>query len=97
MKKKKKENKSLDLFKRGNVGLARLLIAVNTAGPQGISTVKLLQQLNSSNHAQAFIRRAVREGLIERTKGESEHGHFPPVYNHITDKGKQLLKMSITQ
>jgi hypothetical protein len=83
------------LFRRGNVGLARLLIAVNAAGPQGISTVKLLQQLNSSNHAQAFLRRAAKEGLIERIEGESKHGHFKPVYNRITEKGRQLLTMSI--
>ena len=85
----------MDLFVRGNVGLARLLIAVNAAGPQGISTNKLLEQLNSSNHAQAFIRRAAKEGLIERFKGESEHGHFPPVVNRITKKGKQLLMTSL--
>jgi hypothetical protein len=91
----KKKDKPLDLFKRGNVGLARLLIAVNAAGEEGISTVKLLQQLNSTNHAQAFIRRAEREGLIERIKGKSEYGHFPPVVNRITEKGKQLLTMSL--
>jgi hypothetical protein len=85
------------LFQRGNVGLARCLIAVYEAGPEGISTYKLLQQLGSTNHAQAFIKRAVREGLIERIEGESEHGHFKPVYNRITEKGKQLLKMSLLQ
>ncbi len=88
----------MDLFARGNVGLARLLVAVNAAGEKGISTNKLLQQLNSSNHAQAFLRRAEREGLIERVKDErSEHGHFPAVYNRITERGKQLLKTAIPQ
>ena len=83
------------LFRRGNVGLARLLIAVNAAGRQGISTNRLLQLLNSTNHAQAFIRRAVKEGLIERIEGESEHGHFPPIFNVITDKGRELLRSAV--
>jgi DNA-binding MarR family transcriptional regulator len=79
------------LFRRGNVGLARLLLVVHAAGPEGISTVKLLEQLGSTHHAQAFIKRAKREKLIERKQGESEHGHFSPVYNIITEKGKKLL------
>ena len=97
-KKKDKTKPTLDsffLFRRGNVGLARLLVAVNAAGPQGISTNKLLEQLNSSHHAQAFIRRAAKEGLIERFTGESEHGYFPKVYNRLTERGRELLSMSL--
>ena len=45
----------------------------------------------ATNQAQAFIRRAAKEGLIERIQGESEHGHFRPVYNKITEKGRELL------
>jgi predicted transcriptional regulator len=79
------------LLQRGNVGLTRLLVAVNNAIPEGISTVKLLEQLGSTHHAQAFIKRTKREGLIERKEGESEHGQFPPVHNILTEKGKKLL------
>jgi len=82
-----------ELFKRGNMGLLRLLIAVNSApAPEGIATYHLLHQLGSTHHGKTFIARAEREGLIERITGESEHGQFPPVYNKITKKGKALLK-----
>lgn len=82
-----------DLLKRGNVGLARLLIAVYNAGPDGIPTYKLLHQLGSTNHAKAFIKRAEKEGLIIRKEGKAEQpGQFPPVYNFITDRGTELLK-----
>ena len=52
-----------DLFKRGNVGLARLLLVVHDAGP-GIATYKMLYRPGSTNHAKAFIKRAKDEGLI---------------------------------
>ncbi len=81
------------LLQRGNMGLLRLLIAVNAVGPKGIATYKLLEQLGSTHHAKAFITRAEREGLIERVKGEPPApGQFPPIYNIITDRGKQLLQ-----
>lgn len=76
------------LFRRGNVGLARLLLVVHAAGPEGISTVKLLEQLGSTHHAQAFIKRAKREKLIERKQGESEHGHFPLFIISLQRKGR---------
>ena len=53
-----------DLFKRGNVGLARLLLVVHHAGPDGIGTYKMLYRPGSTNHAKAFIKRAKDEGLI---------------------------------
>jgi hypothetical protein len=82
------------LLKRGNVGLARLLIAVHKAGPKGITTYKLLEQLGSTHHAQAFIARAEREGLIKRKVGKPPTpGQFAPVYNFITPKGTALLKL----
>ena len=93
--KNKNYNDEIDLFARGNVGLARLLVAVNAAGPQGISTNKLLEQLNSSNHAQAFIKRAAKKGLIERIEGKSEHGYFAPTMNIITQRGKDLLASAL--
>jgi hypothetical protein len=80
------------LFKRGNVGLARLLLAVYDAGPEGISTYKLLHQLGSTHHAKAFIARAERAGYIKREEAaEPGPGQFPPVINTITNKGKKLL------
>ena len=101
MKKSKNKNKNhneIDLFARGNLGLARLLVAVDAAGPQGISTNELLEQLNSSNDTQAFIRRAAKKGLIERIEGKSseeEHGHFAPIMNIITQQGKDLLQSQL--
>jgi hypothetical protein len=79
--------------KRGDMGLLRLLIAVNAAGHEGIATYKLLNQLGSTHHAKAFIARAEKEGLIERPYGEpAGPGQFPQRYNIITDRGKQLLQ-----
>ena len=49
------------MLKRGNIGLARLLVTVYNAGPQGISTYSLLRQLGSTHHGQAFLKRAERE------------------------------------
>jgi hypothetical protein len=108
IKKKKKKKKSQkykrglyvhstgDLFKRGNVGLARLLIAVYNAGPGGISTYRLLHELGSTHHAKSFISRAVKEGLIKREKGEPPGpGQFQPVYNVITPAGVALLQRNL--
>jgi hypothetical protein len=84
------------LFKRGNLGLFRLLVAVNAAGPDGIATYELLHQLGSTHHAKAFIARAEKEGLIERIEGKSEHGHFAPLYNKLTERGRDLLLSQLT-
>ena len=93
MKKPSRTSRSPDLLKRGNIGLLRLLIAVNAAGPKGIATYKLLHQLGSTHHAKTFIARAEREGLIERPYGEPVRpGQFRPRYNVITEHGKQLLQ-----
>jgi hypothetical protein len=56
----------LFLLKRGNIGLFRLLVAVNDAGPKGIATYDLLHKIGSTHHGKAFIKRAEREGLIKR-------------------------------
>jgi hypothetical protein len=85
-------NSKADLFKHGNAGLAHLLTIVYSAGPNGIPTVKLLKELGSVDYGQALIRRAKRQRYIKRVTGESEHGHFTPIYNIITEKGKKLLK-----
>ena len=79
-----------DLFKRGNYSLLRLLAIVNSAGPNGITTRKLLDEIHSHDtYTQRVLDRAQKEGLIERVKGEPPAaGQFPPVYNIITERGK---------
>jgi hypothetical protein len=82
-----------ELLKPGNIGLARLLLAVYAAGDEGITTVKLLRQLNSITHGQAFLSRAAREGLIKRKrvpKPTGQKGNYFTV-NRITKQGKQLV------
>jgi DNA-binding MarR family transcriptional regulator len=81
------------LFKRGNYSLLRLLTIVNAAGPDGIRTRKLLDTIGSHDtYTQRVLDRAQKQGLIERVKGESPApGQFLPVYNIITERGKQLL------
>jgi hypothetical protein len=84
------------LLKRGNLGLLRLLIAVNQSGSQGIPTYKLLHLLGSTHHAKAFIARAEREGLIQRREGEPPGpGQFAPKINIITTKGRQFLQSQL--
>jgi hypothetical protein len=84
------------LLQPGNVGLARLLVAIRQAGPEGITTNRLIDDvLHSTNHGQAILHKAHRLGLIDRQKGEAPGpGQFPPVYNKITDKGRQLLEQA---
>jgi DNA-binding MarR family transcriptional regulator len=84
---KKKKN----LLRRGNITLLRLLITVNAAGSQGITTMNLFRQLGTTGYGQDTLSRAEKQGLIKRETGESEHGQFPPVYNKLTEKGRRLL------
>lgn len=80
------------LLQRGNYSLLRLLTIINAAGSKGITTLTLLDELGSrADRINAIIREAEKLELIERKEGESEHGQFPPVYNMITEKGKELL------
>jgi DNA-binding MarR family transcriptional regulator len=83
-----------DLFKRGNYSLLRLLVIVNAAGPNGITTRKLLDKIRSHDtYTQRVLDRAQNQGLIERVKGEPPAlGQFSPVYNIITERGKKLLQ-----
>lgn len=84
------------MLKRGNIGLTRFLIALNNAGEDGISTVRLLKKLGSIHHGQTFIKRAEREGLIKRKRGEPPGpGQFAPMYNIITQRGKDLLQNNL--
>jgi hypothetical protein len=92
-KNKKRHRSSSSILKRGNITLIRLLVLVNSAGPSGISTMKLFRELGTTGYGQTTLSRALREGLIERVKGEPPApGQFSPVYNIITKPGKQLLQ-----
>ena len=85
------------LLQRGNYSLLRLLTIINAHGSNGIATFLLLDELGSkADRINAIIRVAEELELIERKEGESEHGHFPPVYNIITDKGRQLLQSQLS-
>lgn len=89
---RRRSNSKRFLFKRGNMTLVRLLLLVNDAGPEGISTMNLFRQLGTTGYGQTTLSRAVKAGYIKRVQGESEHGQFPPVYNFITPTGIELLK-----
>jgi hypothetical protein len=39
-------------------------------------------------------RRTAKEDLIQRKQGDLEHGHFRPIVNILTEKGRQLLASS---
>jgi DNA-binding MarR family transcriptional regulator len=66
---------------------------VKAAGPSGITTRKLLDEIGShGTYTQRVIDRAENLKLIERRTGESQHGQFPRRYNIITDKGRRLLQ-----
>jgi hypothetical protein len=91
-KSKKGANGGLGLLAPGNVGLARLLLRLATAGPDGMPTNVLLEELSSSHYGQITIRRAFKQGLIDRVTGERPGpGEFPPRYNRLTDKGREDL------
>lgn len=94
--KKNKNNKSVNLMRRGNITLLRLLVLVNSAGPSGISTMKLFNELGTTGYGQTTLTRAVNAGLIEREVGESPGpGQFSPLYNRITPKGRQLRQSQL--
>jgi DNA-binding MarR family transcriptional regulator len=81
------------LLQRGNYSLLRLLSILNSAGADGLPTLALLETLGSkADRMNAIIRTAEEMELIERIPGKSEHGQFPPIYNKITERGKQLLQ-----
>jgi DNA-binding MarR family transcriptional regulator len=82
------------LFKRGNYSMLRPLTIVNAAGPAGLSTLQLLDEIGSrATYTQNVITKAAKQGLIDRKQGEQPGpGQFRPVLNVITDKGKQLLQ-----
>jgi hypothetical protein len=80
------------LFKPGNVGLARLLLALAKAGSDGgMATRRLLETLHSTHHAQAAIKRAEKMGLIERVEQPPECKGNRLKVNKLTPMGQQLL------
>jgi len=74
-------------------GLIHLLQAIDSNPGGAISTVKLLRKLKSTGYGQQqIIRRALREGYVERKEEPSPKGkgNYMVVY-YITQKGKALL------
>jgi hypothetical protein len=86
------------LLQRGNYSLFKILWIINAAGPSGITTVALHQELGAhTNRTNAIIRKAHEIGLIDRIEGERPGpGQFAPLFNVITDRGRKLLA-SVTQ
>lgn len=86
------------LLQRRNYSLLRLLTIINAAGSNGITTLKLLDELGSrADRINAIIRKAEEEKLIERIEGPSEKGRFSPILNKLLPKGKKLLVQLHTQ
>jgi len=82
------------LLQRGNYAMFRILSAIAAAGPSGITTVVLHQQLGThSNRTNAIIRKAEQKGLVKRTPGAKPGpGQFAPLYNIITERGRLALQ-----
>lgn len=82
-----------DLIKRRGYSLLRLLILINAAGKHGISTRKLLDTIGShAKRHQELLDYAEDHELIRRIDGSPPSpGQFFPIYNMITQKGKELL------
>jgi hypothetical protein len=80
---------SEDLLQAGNLGLTKLLLIVHRK--RRITTSKLLEEYGSNSSGHFFLKRAREQGLIDIVTGESEHGHFPPVYNVLSDKGHEMV------
>lgn len=88
---------SVQDFAASHKGLIHLLKTVDKAGGK-ISTRKLLSAMRDwGYHGHKMIKKAEEEGFIEREEGESERGQFPPIYNIITTKGKDLLLGQLQQ
>jgi hypothetical protein len=77
-----------------NYSIFRLLKIVTSAGEEGIASYKLLNLLGShGERMQKALVRAEAEGLIKRIEGEpAGPGQFRPVYNVLTDEGKEFLR-----
>lgn len=93
---KSSKKKPQTLFKRGNYSLLRLLVIVNAAGPQGIPTLKLLDEIGSrASFTQNVIKKAEKQGLIKREEDAPPGpGQFAPMINSLTEKGKEFLQQN---
>ena len=84
-------------FLRSHSQLVKLLKALDKAGPQGLSTRKLCENVLKSkaySRKNSLIDQAVALGYIRRRKvkrPESQVGNPVWVVNFITPRGKQLL------
>src|SRR5215216_5127440 len=86
-------------FIRMNGGLVRLLRDIQKAGPSGIPTRRLCEQVfNSRTYGMKMIYKAKRDGYIKRViqpKPSGQKGNHLTV-NYLTPKGLQLLdKLSV--
>jgi hypothetical protein len=81
--------KPSDLLQAGNLGLVKLLLIVHSK--RQIKTSDLLEEYGSNSSGYFFLERARKQGLIDKVVGKSEHGQFPPVYNQLSEKGRELV------
>jgi hypothetical protein len=91
-----------DAFIRENIGLIRLLIALNREGKRGLATRRVCKQVfNSRSYGIEMLHKAEALGLIKRVGKEppppkekgSSRGNWPVVRkNYITPKGVRMLK-----
>lgn len=74
-------------FKCGNYSLLHVLSIVYAAGPEGIPTRKLLDEIGShATYTRNMIIKAYKLGLIDRKLGEEPGpGQFVPVINTIAN------------
>jgi hypothetical protein len=90
---------SQNLLKRGNYSLLRILVTIQAAGPEGIPTRKLLDQIGThATYTQKLIEKAETElKLIKRTEGgrTERSRRFEPKICRLTKAGKQLLKSQL--
>ncbi len=92
------KDKTAIFLKCGNLTLIHLLLTVEDAGPEGISTMQLFKELGTTGYGQITLRRAVKEGYVKRIQGEEPGpGQFPTVFNVITQKGRELLQNQLSQ
>jgi DNA-binding MarR family transcriptional regulator len=74
-----------------NQGLVHLLQAIDSSPGGSIPTVQLLRKLKSTGYGQHIIRRAIREGYVERKEQPPKgKGNYLVIY-YLTPKGKALL------